>query len=99
MSIITRIASDERYQQGSSDSRVLVPQGVSGDVVDKGSMHDLIPVLSQGLKQALQDLGIRSVEELHKKLYNGKLRFSRRTNAAQGEGGVHNLFSYKPPTL
>lgn len=74
---------------------VKVAQGVSGAVVDKGSLKRYIPYLLQGAKHGLQDLGTISLNELHERLYNGQLRIELRSPAAQREGGVHNLYSYE----
>lgn len=76
---------------------VKVPQGVSGTVVDKGSVVDYMPYLIKGLNQAFQDMGYRDISSLHKALYQESLRFERRTPAAQAEGTVHSLFSYREP--
>jgi IMP dehydrogenase len=76
---------------------VQVPQGVSGTVVDKGSLQDYVPYLHKGITQGFQDMGMRSVPELHEALYSGRLRFERRTSAAQEEGSVHSLVSYREP--
>lgn len=74
-----------------------VPQGVSGTVLDKGSLIDYVPYLIKGLTQALQDMGHISISRLHQALRDGSLRFERRTSAAQAEGSVHSLHSYKEP--
>ena len=76
---------------------VQVPQGVSGTVVDKGSLQDYVPYLAKGISQGFQDMGVRSIPELHEALYSGQLRFERRTPAAQEEGSVHSLVSYREP--
>lgn len=81
----------------SDDQEIKVAQGVSGAVVDKGSMFQFIPYLVQGLKQSFQDMGVRSIPELHEKMYSGKLRFERRTISAQAQGTVHGLYSYTYP--
>ncbi|MEW6357916.1 MAG: IMP dehydrogenase [Planctomycetota bacterium] len=81
----------------SEDDRIKVAQGVSGTVVDKGSLHSYLPYLMMGLKHAFQDLGCRNVETLHQALYSGDLRFEVRTPSAQAEGGVRSLVSYTPP--
>lgn len=88
---------DKRYF--SEDQPVRVAQGVSGSVVDRGSMYNYVPYLLQGLKQSFQDLGIRNVQELHTKLYSGGLRFEKRTVGAQMEGSVHNLYSFSRPNM
>jgi IMP dehydrogenase len=76
---------------------VKVPQGVSGSVMDKGSLVDYVPYLMKGLSQAFQDMGYRDVPSLHAALYDGRLRFERRTAAALAEGTVHSLHSYQEP--
>ncbi len=79
----------------SEGDKVRVAQGVSGAVVDKGSITRFLPYLTQGVKHGLQDLGVRSVADLHAALYGNRLAFEKRTHAAQVEGGVHNLYSYE----
>lgn len=79
--------------------RVKVAQGVSGTVVDKGSILDYLPYILQGLRHSLQDMGCRDVATLHARLAAGEVRFERRTQAAQVEGGVHGLFSYRQPEI
>ncbi len=86
----------KRYLVEGGDS-VQVPQGVSGTVVDKGSLTDYVPYLTRGISQGFQDLGVRSIAALHEALYTGRLRFERRTKAAQDEGSVHSLVSYREP--
>jgi len=81
----------------SEDDKVIVPQGVTGTVPDRGSTVDYVPYLMKGLQQAFQDIGARSVAELTDALYSGKLRFDQRTSAAQAEGTVHSLHSFSPP--
>ena len=39
-------------------------QGVSGSVVDKGSLTRYLPYLSTGLKHSLQDMGYQSLNAL-----------------------------------
>jgi IMP dehydrogenase len=90
---------EKRYVTQADDRKVKVAQGVSGAVVDKGSMGDLVPYLVQALRQSLQDMGMRSVAAMHAALADETLRFERRSVAAQIEGGVHGLHSYKEPPI
>ncbi len=87
---------DKRYF--SEGDRVKVAQGVSGTVVDRGSLLTFVPYLTQGLRHALQDVGAASLHKLHEMLFDGSLRFEHRSPSAQVEGGVHNLHSYVEPS-
>jgi IMP dehydrogenase len=85
--------SDDRYF--GTSTQVKVAQGVSGTVQDKGSIHQYVPYLVQGVKHGMQDLGAVSLDKLREELYAGQLRFELRSPAAQREGGVHNLHSFE----
>jgi IMP dehydrogenase len=97
------MASLEAMQKGggkryfAEDSKIKVSQGVSGAVLDKGSIMDYVPYMVQGLKHSLQDMGFKSIKELHEALHSGDLRFEIRSVAAQIEGNVHDLYSYSEP--
>ena len=97
------MASLEAMEKGGSkryfaeDTNIKVAQGVSGSVVDKGSMLDYVPYLVQGLNHSFQDMGVKDITTLQEKLYSGELRFELRSLSAQIEGGVHDMYSYKEP--
>ncbi len=76
---------------------VRVAQGVSGYVVDKGSVMSLVPYLAQGLRHSFQDMGVIDMAQLHERLYNDSLHFELRSHSAQTEGGIHGLYSYERP--
>lgn len=87
--------SHEFYRHADPEHAAnLVAFGVAGAVVDQGSVHQYVPFLQQSIRHGFQDLGVRSIPKLHEELYNGQLRFERRTLGAQKEGGVHDLFTY-----
>ena len=84
--------SEKRYF--ASGSAVKVAQGVSGAVVDKGSLRRYLPYLIQGVRHGVQDVGASSLKMLKELRDCGSLKFELRSAAAQREGGVHSLHSY-----
>ncbi|MCL5103267.1 MAG: IMP dehydrogenase [Armatimonadetes bacterium] len=89
------VGGGKRYL--NEDDNVTVPQGVSGTVLDRGSLADYVPYLMKGLQQSFQDMGYHDVASLRADLYTGTMRFEHRTAAAQAEGSVHSLYSYREP--
>lgn len=85
--------SEKRYF--ASGAPVKVAQGVSGAVVDKGSLRKYLPYLIQGVRHGLQDIGVSTLAQLHETRENGGLRFELRSPAAQREGGVHSLHAFE----
>ena len=86
---------DKRYY--SNDDKIKIAQGVSGTVVDKGSVTHFGEYILKSLLHALQTLGYKSIKDLHDGIYDGTLAFEARSPSAQGEGAVHDLHSYISP--
>ena len=85
--------SDTRYL--SESGHLKVAQGVSGTVKDKGPVMKMVPYLTHGVKQGFQDMGAKSMEHATELRNKGSMRMETRTGAAQKEGGVHDMHSYK----
>lgn len=85
--------SEKRYF--AAGSTVKVAQGVSGSVVDKGPLRRYVPYLIAGVKNGLQDVGCTSLVNLRELRESGEIKYELRSSAAQREGNVHSLHSYK----
>ena len=68
-----------------------LPQGVSGQVKHRGSVHEWVPLIRDGLVSALQTYNCSNVGKLHAYLRNQTLRFGKRSAGAIAEAGVHDL--------
>ena len=93
MGSIEAMSSGSSKRYFAENAGVKVAQGVSGSVVDKGTIKKFVPYLIQGIKHGLQDIGARSVAELGEMREAGRVRMEIRSAAAQREGGIHSLLS------
>jgi IMP dehydrogenase len=94
MNASQELSAASRYY--SETDHIKVAQGVSGSVVDKGSVHRFIGgYLYTGIQKSLQDIGCQSLDELHQGATQGIIKVEKRSTSAQIEGGVHNLHSFE----
>lgn len=78
----------------SEGDRLLVAQGVSGSVLDRGSITQFVPYLMSGIQHSFQEIGVKSLQEFHERVDDGTVRFEVRSTSAQAEGNVHGLHSF-----
>lgn len=97
MGSLEAMAKNAAQRYLNDTSVIKIPQGVSGTVIDKGSIKTLLPFLAQAVKHGMQDIGVTSLKHLAAARESGALRFEWRTVAAQGEGKVHSIHSYENP--
>ena len=81
----------------SEKDKIKVVQGVEGFVPDRGSLKTFLPYLGQCLRHSMQEIGCRTMSDMHAALEDRRLRFERRSASAQREGGVHSLSGYQQP--
>ena len=82
---------DRYYNSGN----IKVAQGVSGEVIAKGSLERHISYLLKGTKHGFQNIGAHSIEKVHLNVSSSRIRFEIRTLQAQNDGKVHHLYSYE----
>jgi len=86
-----KVCRGTRSVQAISKKDVISPCGVSGAVIDKGSVKDSVPYMLQALRNGLHEMGYKTIPEVHNGLYSGEVRMECRSAAAQKEGGVMDL--------
>ncbi len=81
-----RGSSDRYFQEQQSDATKLVPEGVEGRVPYKGSIRNLIPQLTGGMRSGMGYCGCETIEVLKE-----RAQFIRITNSGLREGHVHDV--------
>lgn len=83
--------SGDRYgQDGVSEERKLVPEGIEGRVAYRGPLADNIYQLVGGIQSGMGYCGARTLEDLRR-----EPRFVRITNAGLRESHVHDVYITK----
>lgn len=82
--------SAERYGQEGTMAEKLVPEGVEGQTLYKGSVKTEIFQIVGGIRSSLGYQGCKNIKELHK-----NAKFVRISQSSIGESHPHNIFIAK----
>ncbi|HCH63432.1 MAG: IMP dehydrogenase [Deltaproteobacteria bacterium] len=79
-------SSDRYFQDGRTESRKLVPEGIVGRVPHRGALGDTLHQLVGGLRAAMGYSGAKDIPTM-----KNKARFVRMTSAGLQESHVHDV--------
>jgi IMP dehydrogenase len=85
-----RAGSKDRYFQGNTDDRKLVPEGIEGRVPYRGPLRESLHQLIGGLRSGMGYVGARTIVELQE-----RARFRRISAAGLRESHVHDVIITK----
>jgi IMP dehydrogenase len=86
LSAMARGSADRYFQEGSGSLSKLVPEGIEGMVPYKGSVHQMLPQLTGGLRSGMGLAGCASIADLRT-----KAQFVRISPAGLKEGHAHDV--------
>jgi len=78
-------SKDRYFQDGETDAKKLVPEGISARVPYKGSLYEVVYQMVGGLRAGMGYCGAATIEQLH------KAKFTRITNAGVAESHPHDV--------
>ena len=79
-------SSDRYFQEDTSETEKLVPEGIEGRVPYKGSMINIVYQLIGGIRSSMGYTGCANIQEMRT-----KPQFVRVTNAGMAESHVHDV--------
>ena len=79
-------SSDRYFQEGTTESDKLVPEGIEGRVPYKGPLVNVITQLTGGIRSSMGYTGCATIEEMRT-----RPQFVRVTNAGMRESHVHDV--------
>jgi IMP dehydrogenase len=90
LSAMARGSADRYFQDGGAALSKLVPEGIEGMVPHKGSVHQMLPQLTGGLRSGMGLAGAATIDELR-----AKARFVQVTAAGLKESHAHDVIITK----
>jgi IMP dehydrogenase len=86
LSAMAKGSAERYFQEGSGSLSKLVPEGIEGMVPYKGTVHQMLPQLTGGLRSGMGLAGCASIEELRT-----EARFVRISPAGLKESHAHDV--------
>jgi IMP dehydrogenase len=86
LSAMARGSAERYFQEGDGSLSKMVPEGIEGMVPYKGSVHQMLPQLTGGLRSGMGLAGCASIEELRT-----KAQFVRISPAGLKESHAHDV--------
>lgn len=83
-------SKDRYFQEGVSESKKLVPEGIEGRVPYKGPLSDSLYQMTGGLRSGMGYVGAKNIQELSK-----KANFVQISQAGVKESHVHDVYVTK----
>lgn len=78
-------SKDRYFQDGETDAKKLVPEGISARVPYKGTLFEVVYQMVGGLRAGMGYCGAATIDQLH------KAKFTRITNAGVAESHPHDV--------
>lgn len=69
-----------------------LPEGVEGRVKYRGSIHEWVPRIRDGLLHAFEVMNYQTIRELHEGSLREDVRFELFTEGSRQESGVHSIY-------
>lgn len=95
------MGSYEAMQTGSAKrysvdmNKEKAAEGVVASVASKGHIYDLLPSVAAGIKQGMQKISCKNMEEIRAKAEKEEIRVEIRSYSAQKEGDIHDIIMGK----
>jgi IMP dehydrogenase len=86
LSAMAEGSADRYFQDGGAELSKMVPEGIEGMVPYKGSVHQMLPQLTGGLRSGMGLAGCANIAELRT-----QVRFLRVTSAGLKESHAHDV--------
>jgi IMP dehydrogenase len=88
-------AMQKRHSDRYMTQERIVAQGVSGEVLSKGSVCEHLGQIIDGVKSGLQNIGINEISKISQLNEEKRIRWEQKTHSTLMEGNVHSLYHFQ----